>query len=363
MRLGTCIALELVIAAGAVGGVWLGVGEAVRLAADHLGTHEAIAATSHAPMAVPVRLPRATLEVAPPQVVVSRSVFGASDEALLAPLGTSPVTRIKLNHGGTSLSIRVDFASGARASFKPEQIHPQSNPRREIAAYRIDRLLGLGRVPPAKAVQFELAALLEAAEPSHRRFLTERFANEAIVRGGVVRGELSWWIPELKFAKVGPHLLEEDAGQALWSSYLQVGATVPEAARPLAEQIASLVLFDVLIDNPDRWTGGNTVMSPDATVLYFMDNTMSFSRFAVGHKSNLKAMRRIQVFSRRLVDRLRTLTEDDVVAALGTGDEAGLAPLIDERDIRALLKRRNGIVRFIDELIAQHGEAAVLALP
>ena len=35
---------------------------------------------------------------------------------LLAPLAATKVTGIKLNHGGTSLSLRVDFASGARAA-------------------------------------------------------------------------------------------------------------------------------------------------------------------------------------------------------------------------------------------------------
>ena len=50
-------------------------------------------------------------------------------------------TGTKLNIGGSSLSIRLDFASGARAAFKPHQIWPQSKPRREIAAYRIDRYL------------------------------------------------------------------------------------------------------------------------------------------------------------------------------------------------------------------------------
>src|SRR5690606_38181221 len=144
----------------------------------------------------------------------------------------------------------------------PEQWHLHSNPRREIAAFRIDRLLGIGRVPPAKAAAFTLAELLGATDPSHRGFITQRFADEAIVaKGGVVRGELSWWIPELKFAKLGRHLLEEPEGKALWTSYLQIGAQIPAGARPLVEQIASVVMFDVLIDNPDRWTGGNTVTS------------------------------------------------------------------------------------------------------
>ena len=139
------------MAAGAVGGLYLGVGKATEVAGGYLTGSEASAATPLVPLgpvATPVRLPRSYLEVARRPI---ESVYGAPDDELLAPLGASKVTRIKLNHGGTSLSLRLDFASGARAAFKPEQTHPQSDPRREIAAYRIDRLLGIGHVPPAKA--------------------------------------------------------------------------------------------------------------------------------------------------------------------------------------------------------------------
>ena len=156
MRLGTCIALELAVAAGAVSGLWIGVGQATKLAGTYLAGGEAVAATSAPSVRTPERLPRGYLDVAPRP---PNNVFGSPDDELLAPLGAATVTRIKLNHGGTSLSLRLDFANGARAAFKPEQTHPQSDPRREIAAYRLDRLLGIGRVPPAKATSIPVAAV------------------------------------------------------------------------------------------------------------------------------------------------------------------------------------------------------------
>ncbi|MDB4962024.1 MAG: hypothetical protein JWP01_2023 [Myxococcales bacterium] len=369
MRLGTCIALELVVAAGAVAGVWVGVSQASRLAGNYLMSSEAVAATSSPSPPripeVPVRLPRATLEISRP-VVTPNNVFGAHDDVLLAPLGAAPLTRIKLNHGGTSLSLRVDFANGSRASFKPEQIHPQSDPRREIAAYRVDRLLGFGRVPPAKATTFTLDEMIAAADPSRRTYIGERLRDEGLIRrGGLVHGELSWWVPEIKLAKLGAQPIDDKAGKLLWTSYLQVGATIPAEVRPLVEQISALVLFDVLIDNPDRWSGANTVMSPDGQILFFMDNSMSFSKFAFGHHSNLLALRRIQVFPRKLVARLRELTLQmltDSVAVPGLADH-GLAPLIDDEEIRAILARRDNMMRYIDQLIEEHGEDTVLAFP
>ena len=118
MRLGTCIALELALGCGAIGGAWLGVGHAVDVASDYFIAHEAAAATPSVASPAPTPLPGAQLHVAihPPSW---STIFDQPDEGLLAPLGATPVTRVKINHGGTSLSLRLDFESGARAAFKP----------------------------------------------------------------------------------------------------------------------------------------------------------------------------------------------------------------------------------------------------
>jgi len=364
VRLGTCIALELVVAAGAAYGAWLGVGQGIRLVGDYVAGKEAIAATaapSPAGALTPQRLPRAHLEVAPP--APPRNVFGAPDEVLLAPLGAAPVTGVRINQGGTSLSLRIDFANGARAAFKPEQIHPQSDPRREIAAYRLDRLLGIGRVPPARAISFSVDELIAAAEPRHRTYITRRLTEEGLVRDGRLHGELSWWIPELRFAKLGSLALDEPEGRELWTSYLQVGAVIPDDARDMVAQIAALAMFDVLIDNPDRWTGANTRMSPDGKTLYFMDNSFSFSTFTFGRTPNLTALRRIQVFPRELVERMRALTADQLASAFALADDHGLGPLLTPEEVRSILSRRDNLMRYIDRLIEEHGEDAVLAFP
>src|SRR5262245_24068038 len=164
--LGTCIALELAVAGGAIAGVWFVASRASDLAGSYLHGGEAEAATAtYAPSPTLVPLERSRLAVALP---VANTAFGAPDAELLAPIAATPVAKVKLNHGGTSLSLRIDFESGARAAFKPLQIHPQSDPRREIAAYRIDRLLGIGRVPPAKSAVFAVDDVIAAIEASGR---------------------------------------------------------------------------------------------------------------------------------------------------------------------------------------------------
>ncbi len=358
MRLGTCIALELVCAAGAATGVWLAVDHSVDIVGEYLGTHEAAAATGSG-LAV-ARLPGASLRVPAPES--DRTVYDAPDDVLLAPIAATPLIGVKLNHGGTSLSLRLEFASGARAAFKPQQTHPQSDPRREIAAYRIDRMLGIGHVPPAKSGQFTVAELVAAAPPEYRDFTAQRIADEAIAHDGVVRGELSWWIPEIRDAMIGDHHIDDAEGMAAWSEYLQPGVAAPKELQPLLEQIAAVIVFDVLIDNADRWTGYNTKCSVDRRTLYFMDNTLSFSLFTLGHETNLTALHRIAVFPRKLVARLRGLTFESITKALDTGADP-LAPLLAPDEIRAVVSRRDHLLSYIDYLVGEFGENRVLALP
>lgn len=363
MRLGTCIALELALAAGTISGLYIGVGHTVRLAGDYLSERDAAAATvPPGRYAMPTHLPTASLEVKPP--AAPATVFEAPDDVLLAPIGAAPVIKIRPNHGGTSLSLRLDFANGARASFKPEQTWPQSDPRREVAAYRIDRLLGIGHVPPSKPIQFTVEELINAAEPNIKTYVTRRLTDEGIARDGVLHGMVSWWIPEIRDAKIGKLRVDESESVDEWTGYLQIGVPIPPHYRSMVEQLATCIIFDIIVDNADRWSGSNTKASPDQKTLYFMDNTLSFSQFTWGHENNVRPMRRIQKFPRGLIQRIRGLTRESIEAALDLhGQDAGLGPLLKPEEIAAILTRRDHVLEYVDALIAQFGEDAVLALP
>ncbi|MBX3158613.1 MAG: hypothetical protein KF773_21780 [Deltaproteobacteria bacterium] len=364
MRLGTCVALELAVAAGAIGGVWFGVGRAGELADEYFTTQSAAAAsaTPEPPRPQARPLPAATLEVAhPPVEEPVRTVFGAPDEQLLAPIAATPLKSAKLNRGGTSLTMRLEFASGARASFKPEQTFPQSDPRREIAAHRMDRLLRIGHVPPVKVIKVATRDLYMSALPDYKGYTMDRIEEEGVQRQGFLHGSASWWIPEIVNARLGPFQIDEPHGRAIWQQHLQVGAKIPAGVRSFVEQIATCIVFDVLIDNGDRWSGNNTQMSPDGKTLYFMDNTLSFSIARIGSPLAVDALQRIQVFPRGLVRRARELTKERIVFALGTGD--GLGRLLGDVEINAILARRDFLVGYVDGLISKHGEDAVLVFP
>jgi len=345
----------------AAGGAWVGVGHAIEYVDDFTVSREATAATIE-PRSAIERIPAAFLHLDPPPP--QATVFDAPDDVLLGPLATAPVTRVKPNRGGTSLSLRLDFANGSRAAFKPQQIHLQSEPRREIAAYRIDRLLGIGHVAPAKPAKFTVAELVAAADPQLKSVTTERIRTETRAKDGEVRGFVAWWIPEIRDARVGEFNVDSSEGMALWTSYLKIGARIPERDRAMVEQLASLVVFDVVIDNADRWSGSNVKCSPDRETLYFMDNTLSFSLFTKGHDNNLRPLYRMQVFPRGLIARLRAMTAETLAAILDLGDDpAGMGPLLTEPELAAVMTRRDHVIGYVDRLIAQFGEDAVLSLP
>jgi hypothetical protein len=114
----------------------------------------------------------------------------------------------------------------------------------------------------------------------------------------------------------------------------------------------------VLIDNSDAGaaTPGRPTIAPCTS-----DNTLAFSQYTLGHDQPV-ALYRIQVFPRGLIGKLRALTGEAIIAALGHDDDV-LGPLVSEAELRAMLSRRDHLLEYVDGLITELGEDAVLALP
>jgi hypothetical protein len=357
------LAVELVVGLGLLGGAGVGGLYAVRAAGEYLADTEAAAATAEpaSRAAEPLeRLAAPRLEVVPAAPRLG-TVFPDADEKLLAPLRTAKLTRVKLNHGGTSLSMRLDFEGGGRAAFKPEQTFFQSNPRYEVAAYRLDRLLGIGHVAPAFSREFTVEELVAALDPSQRGWGEQKMLEAMEPKNGHIAGEVQWWIPEIIDATIQGIRVDETEGVVRWHRYLRAGATIPPEAYEMARQLSDVILFDFVIDNVDRWTLSNTKGSPDGHVLYFMDNTLSFTTFSEGLPKSQVYLRRAEKFSRRLVTRLRALTRTELEHALA--DRGPLGPLLSPDEVGAVLGRRDAAMAYIDRLIAEHGEDEVLAFP
>lgn len=379
MRLGGYILIELVVGSALATG---GGATAYHLARAAVSTDTAQAYAAHVRDRIATSLgsgssesmfatPQSLLPLAPPAAVAPPAprprhvgtFLGREDHVLLAPIQAGRVRRARFNRGGSSISLRLDFDTGARASFKPDQTNLQSIPRKEVAAYRVSRLLGLNAVAPSFARSFtrsELAAVLsDDSRVLHRRYLREvPFGAD-----GKVAGSLAWWIPQIVDATIDGFLVDTVEGIVTWKRYLTLGRPIPERARQLVPQISNMLLFDFLIDNMDRFSGSNVKSSPNGKVLYFMDHALAFSSFTHGSDKVRTYLKRSQKFSRSLVDALRHLDEASLRAAATRDTGPYTRGLLNEKELRGVLGRRDYALGYIDELIAVHGEEAVLPFP
>ena len=303
--------------------------------------------------------PRRDISYPPEPAVVGEPAamfLGMSDELLLARVRSQPISRIKLNKGGSSLSFRVEFADGSRAAFKPAQTNLQTVPRKEVAAYRLNRLLGLGAVPPAIARAVSREDLLAKLHPESAAAIPRIRAETIFNPLGRTAGVFSYWIPEIKDSGL-------DSGEGLREGalWLAQGTPIPEEKRPLAAQLSDLILFDFLTSNPDRFSGGNIKMSPDGSQLYFMDNTMAFFINTEGHQRNRQILGRTQRFSRHTYRALSRVTVPALERLMS--DDNDPEDVLTPSEIRAVVARREFAQRHIEELTSFYGEPDVLAFP
>jgi hypothetical protein len=283
--------------------------------------------------------------------------LGMSDELLLERVRTQPIVRFKLNHGGSSLSFRVDFADGSRAAWKPMQTNMQSVPRKEVAAYRLNRLLGLHAVPPAAPRAVTREELLEHLHPESVAALPRIKAETVFGPDGRTIGTASYWIPIIKDSG-----FDTPDGRKQTQAWLTIGQPIPPEQLSMAAQVSTLVVFDFLTSNPDRYSGGNMKMSEDGKQLYFMDNTMSFYVDGSGNERNREVLFKTQRFSRALYQALDKVTVSNLQRALA--EELGTPyEILTPAEIAAVAARRAVVQRYVADLIAQHSENDVLFFP
>ena len=168
----------------------------------------------------------------------------------------------------------------------------------EIAAYQVDRIIGLGRVPAT----------------------VERSLSE--------QGSLQWWVdymmPEADRAAKG---------------------LMPPDLEAWNREAANVRLFDNLIYNTDRHSN-NLLITNDWSVR-LIDHSRSFRPF-----NELKTPKDFTRFSRSLLAGIRKLDKNDLSKKLGK--------YLKAVQITALLQRRDLILALARDAVAQRGEAAVL---
>ena len=287
----------------------------------------------------------------------SRDLFlGMASQRLRARMQAGQVKSLKMNRGGSSISLRVEFADGSRAAFKPQQSNPQTVPRKEAAAYALSRLLGLNLVSPVvmrTLSRDEIFAKLDTGS----RWAKKRIDRETRFDAeGQTLGSFSYWIP-----RVANTRLDTTRNILSWTDWLGQDGELPEGKEPLLAQLSSLLVFDLIQNNSDRFSGGNLLGAPDGKTLYYMDNAFGFQTDPEGHSRCWFYLNRVQKFSRRLVVALETLDRAELAAALSRPDAAGSPqPLLSDEEIDALWARRGRALDYINAQIERYGREKVL---
>jgi hypothetical protein len=177
------------------------------------------------------------------------------------------------------LSTAFEDGSRARSSFESDRFEY------EVAAYRLDRLLGLDMVPVAVP-----------------RTIGKR------------RGILQFWIDDSINLR---HMLEQKLQPSGWCD--------------IAAQYNLMNVFDVLIHNTDR-TQENALFTKD-WMLVLIDHSRAF---ATDLRQPVLLYRGGTKVPASLAERLRSLDRDSLQAELG--------PFLHRRQIDAILKRRDGLL-------------------
>ena len=294
----------------------------------------------------------ATVTAAPqsstPTLAPSLTPAPAPDPLLTA----APLKARSIGH--TSFVLKVKLDDGEAAAFKPRSHKPLGDRRyrAEIAAYRLAHALGLDNVPRAEPRSFDAKALRSACATGGAG---NEFDQLALPDGdGRVRGAIMPWIADYHVLP-----LEQPAWRAKWTAWLtDSGAVIPDDQRDLARSVSTMIVFDYVTANWDRWSGANVAVDGATGTTLFVDNDGAFYEAPPADTlaRQLALLSRVVRFSRTFVTTLHELDADKLAAALG--DESAGVALLPPSVVAAADERRRRALESIDA----KGDAA-LAFP
>ncbi len=258
------------------------------------------------------------------------------DAAWVQRMTGDDIASASFHGGGVSVTIVLRFADGSKAMVKPAQKLVGSNHRAEIAAYHLDRLLGLGRVAPVVGRTLSLAWLREQLAGDERAL--GRLA-EVTADGDRVPSALIAWHDRAPVVASPP---------AAWLDGMTAANTTPTES-----QLAwsDMVLFDTLLDNTDRWSGGNVMTLGPGGPLIFLDNASALLTYRARQQAFLaQPLERLCVVRPSTLAALRAAASPPGLAARLSASLAHdlLAPVLSPPVLAALDERLARVLGHLD---------------
>jgi hypothetical protein len=220
-------------------------------------------------------------------------------------VGVTQPQRVTLSHNGVThravfKSIDVEKGPGAtRMGDGSVELSFQDSWRTEVAAYQVDRMIGLGLVPATV---------------------------QRTLRGKV--GSLQWWVTSM--------MAEAERRQQ--------GISPPDV-ETWNRRMFRVLLFDELICNVDRHL--NNMLVTAEFDIRLIDHSRSFRPF-----DDLREPERLTRFSQTLLDAIRKLEFEDLRSKLNR--------YLRDGQIRSMLLRRDKILALAEKMVAENGAAAVI---
>lgn len=276
-------------------------------------------------------------------------------DALLEVISTARSRSFK-PVGHSSVVLRMRTVARVTAAVKVRSRDVPHGYQYEIAAYRIARILGLDNVPPAIYRRVSWKEI-------RQRFHEDKLDQRPSVRNAVLwdddrtaPGAAIYWVKGMR--SVG----YEDRSK--WAGWLQ-DAEIPAGKGALARDLSTMAVFDLLIGNWDRFSGGNLPSDPTRQRAILRDNDRAFSTplLARRYDALLDGLVRTERFSRSVVERLAELDEAVLRLELARDPSDASVPLLSDRQIADLFDRRATILSHIAALIEERGEEKVLVFP
>lgn len=220
------------------------------------------------------------------------------------PKGVTKPKKILLEKDGVQAHAKFNYVnqSGQREKMADGTVEMYflDSYKADMAAYRLSRLLGMESVPPAVARTID--------------------GQDGIVQ---------LWVEGLN----------------TYENWLKEGNTGTPASTYFDRQLRDMYAFDLLIRNVDR-NQGNIAWDQDNN-LWLIDHTRSMAR-----DNALREPSKFKGCSRQFYEAVKGLGESEATATL--------SPYLANFEIKALMKRRDKLVKLIDSQIKKEGEAEVL---
>jgi hypothetical protein len=256
--------------------------------------------------------------------------------------------------------MRFDPRTPISAAFKPVSRHRPGGAVAEVAAYRVARLLGMDNVPPAMMRRVHRDDLHSRLHPDYRDDWTEIDEWTIWQDDDTCFGAAIYWVPEMR--SLG---LDESGPMRRWTRRLSQGGRIPEEDVPLHVDLSTMVAFDYLIGNWDRFSGGNLQGLSDGSRLIVRDHDMAFGRQLNDelHQRVLEHLLRTEKLSRRFVTRLLGMNEAALRAELRRDPGAREGLTLDDAQIAGVMDRRRALISYAVALADELGEERAFSFP